>query len=107
VEPHRFRVVRDANRWNKLGLLKMLMQMIWVMLRERPDVVVTTGAAPGYVAMRLGRLIGARAVWIDSIANAEELSLSGRMASKHADLCLTQWAHLAEPGIVEYEGAVL
>ncbi len=76
------------------------------LLRERPSVVVSTGAAPGYLAIRCGELLGARTVWIDSVANVEELSLSGRMASATADLCLTQWPHLAG-GQVRYLGAVL
>jgi hypothetical protein len=45
-------------------------------------------------------------VWIDSVANVEELSLSGRLASERVDLCLTQWPHLAA-GLVYYKGSVL
>jgi hypothetical protein len=77
-----------------------------VLLRERPRVVISTGAAPGYLAIRGARLLGARTVWIDSVANVEELSMSGQMSSATADLCLTQWPHLAT-GPVMYEGAVL
>jgi UDP-N-acetylglucosamine:LPS N-acetylglucosamine transferase len=106
VAPHRFYAVADANRSNKLALLRSAAQILWVLLRERPAVVLSTGAAPGYVAIRLGGLLGARTVWIDSIANVEELSLSGRMASARADLCLTQWPHLAGDR-VKYLGAVL
>ena len=40
-------VVQDANLWNKAALLKMFLQVAWIVLRERPKVVVTTGAAPG------------------------------------------------------------
>jgi exopolysaccharide biosynthesis glucuronosyltransferase PssD len=106
VAPARFYVVGDANRWNKLALARSALKILWVVLRERPDVVVSTGAAPGYLAIRFAKLLGARTVWIDSVANVEELSLSGRMASSTADLCLTQWPHLAEGG-VQYKGAVL
>lgn len=102
----RFYVVSDTNRWNKLSLLRCGVQVLRTLLRERPTVVVSTGAAPGYLAIRCARLMGARTVWIDSIANVEELSLSGRMASATADLCLTQWPHLAA-GNVRYLGAVL
>jgi hypothetical protein len=42
------------------------------------------------------KLAGARTVWIDSIANSEKLSLSGRLVRKHVDLCLTQWPHLTD-----------
>ena len=77
-----------------------------VIVRERPQVVVSTGAAPGYLALRLAKALGARTVWIDSVANVDELSLSGRLASEKADLCLTQWPHLAS-GPVSYQGSVL
>lgn len=103
----RFHAVTDANRWQKGRLVRQLWQIFRIVLRERPDVVVTTGAAPGYFALRLGRLFGARTAWIDSIANAEELSLSGRRAGPHADLWLTQWPHLADEGGPEHRGAVL
>lgn len=103
----RFYVVADANRWQKARLLRQLWQIFRIMLRERPHVVVTTGAAPGYFALRLGRIFGARTAWIDSIANAEELSLSGRKAGAYADLWLTQWPHLAQKAGPQHRGAVL
>jgi UDP-N-acetylglucosamine:LPS N-acetylglucosamine transferase len=102
----RFHTVADANRSDKVALLRSALKIGWVLLRERPHVVVSTGAAPGYLALRAGKLLGARTVWIDSVANVEELSLSGRMSSGVADLCLTQWPHLAD-GDVGYAGAVL
>jgi UDP-N-acetylglucosamine:LPS N-acetylglucosamine transferase len=102
----RFYAVNDANRWNKLALMVCALRILWIVLRVRPDVVVSTGAAPGYLAIRFARVLRARTIWIDSIANAEELSMSGRLASQTADLCLTQWPHLAE-GRVKYLGAVL
>ena len=103
----RFFAVTGANRWQKLRLLRSLAGIALVVLRTRPDVVITTGAAPGYFALRLGRMLGARTVWLDSIANAEELSLSGRKAGRHADLWLTQWPHLAREGGPKHRGAVL
>jgi len=102
-----FRVVSDGNRWNKLKLIKMLLGLAAVVLLFRPKVVVTTGAAPGYFAIRLGKLVGARGMWIDSIANADELSLSGRLAMPHADAVLTQWSHLANGDRPAHHGAVL
>jgi UDP-N-acetylglucosamine:LPS N-acetylglucosamine transferase len=103
----RFYTVPDATQWQKLGLVRLALRVLWILLRERPHVVVSTGAAPGYLGLRLGKLLGARTVWIDSIANAEELSLSGRRIGQHADLWLTQWPHLARPQGPRYAGAVL
>lgn len=103
----RFRVVNDATRWDKVGLVKMALRLIWILVLERPNVIVSTGAAPGYFAIRLGRLLGARTVWIDSIANVEDISMTGRIVGRHADLWLTQWPHLARAEGPRYEGAVL
>ncbi|MBN1442357.1 MAG: UDP-N-acetylglucosamine--LPS N-acetylglucosamine transferase [Planctomycetes bacterium] len=107
VPGRRFYTVSDAHRTNGLRLLRLALKVACIVLRERPDVVVSTGAAPGYFAVRMGKLIGARTVWIDSIANVEELSLSGRRIRRFADLWLTQWPSLARPEGPFYRGAVL
>ncbi|MCA9449678.1 MAG: UDP-N-acetylglucosamine--LPS N-acetylglucosamine transferase, partial [Candidatus Omnitrophica bacterium] len=78
-----------------------------ILLRVKPDVILSTGAAPGYMAIRLGRLFGAKTIWLDSIANVEELSLSGQQVGKFTDLWLTQWPHLAQPEGPKFEGSVL
>ena len=107
VKGHRFFRFTDANRDQKRALLLQILQISWMLLRVRPDVIVSTGASCGYVAIRIGRLLGARTLFIDSIANAERLSLSGHMACRHANLMLTQWPHLASSEGPEYEGSVL
>lgn len=107
VGSHRFYLINDATRWDKLGLMWMALRLFRIMWRERPDLVISTGAAPGYLALRIGRLLGIRTVWIDSIANVEELSLSGRRVGRYADVWLTQWPHLARPEGPYYTGAVL
>jgi UDP-N-acetylglucosamine:LPS N-acetylglucosamine transferase len=109
VPGERLLVVRDATRKSKWALVVCGMQILRIMISERPDVVITTGAAPGLLALAAGRwLTRARTVWVDSIANAEELSGAGRMAKRVADVWLTQWPHLAEgEGTPQYWGAVL
>jgi UDP-N-acetylglucosamine:LPS N-acetylglucosamine transferase len=102
-----FRIIPDGNRWSKFNLLRAALAVFLLLLRVRPDVVITTGAAPGYFAVRFGKLLGARVVWIDSIANAEELSMSGMKAGAFVDLWLTQWPHLASEGGPNYCGSVL
>lgn len=102
-----FRLIPDCNRWNKLAVLRSAAAIFLLLLRERPDVVITTGAAPGYFGVRFGKLLGARVVWVDSVANAEELSMSGRKAGSFVDLWLTQWPHLATEGGPQCMGSVL
>lgn len=107
VKEMAFYCVAEGNRWQKMRLLRSLCQLAFLILRKQPDVVITTGAAPGFFALRLARILRKRTVWVDSIANADELSLSGRMAGAHADLWLTQWEHLAVQDGPQYHGAVV
>lgn len=99
--------IPDANRWNKLKLLWMSTKVAMLVVRHRPSHIISTGAAPGYIAIRVGKMLGAKTMWLDSIANAEKLSLSGQKVGKHADQWLTQWPHLANENGPEYHGTVL
>jgi UDP-N-acetylglucosamine:LPS N-acetylglucosamine transferase len=107
VEPHRFYAIRDVSRLHKWSLPLSVAKLLFILMRERPAVVVTTGSAPGMLALRLGKMLGARTIWIDSVANVEQMSLSGQKARRYADLWLTQWPHLAAADGPEYLGSVL
>lgn len=107
VQGHRFYAVVDANRWNRLRLIRMALQLAKILFYERPDVVISTGAAAGYFAVRLGKFLGARTIWVDSVANVEQMSMSGDKVGAHADLWLTQWPHLARAEGPHFAGAVL
>jgi hypothetical protein len=103
----RFHVVNDATRWDKLALIRQALWVLFIVARERPAVVLSTGASVGYFALLFGKIFRARTVWIDSIANVERLSKSGELVARLADLRLTQWEHLATGDDLRYEGAVL
>ncbi len=100
-------VLPDCNRDEPGASARSLAKAFALVARLRPRVVITTGAAPGLFCLIAGRAFGAHTVWIDSLANAEELSGSGRLARWVAKDWLTQWEHLATPGGPRYEGAVL
>ena len=101
-------VVGEANRRQPLRLIAMLYRCLRVIVRERPDVVVSTGAAPGCLMCLMAKLTGARIIWLDSLANVDRISMSGRIVRRFADIFLVQWPHLVEryPG-VEYLGEVI
>ncbi len=101
------RLIPDCNRSRPVQSLLTGIYLLRIILSFRPDVVVSTGAMPGVMALFLGKMTGARTIWIDSVANAEEMSLSGQSAKRFADLWLSQWAHVAEENNAEYAGSVL
>lgn len=106
VPGQKFYCIPDANRWNKLKLTKIFLNVHKIISLEKPDVILSTGAAPGLMGVISGRMSGIRTIWIDSIASTQKLSLSGRIALKFVDRFYTQWPDLASPRIV-YAGNVL
>lgn len=108
VDGSRFHTIPDASRWEPLAAARCALAVCWLLVRVRPGVIVSTGALPGYFAVAIGKvLLRRRTVWIDSIANADMLSLSGEKAGRFADVWLTQWEHLAREGGPTYAGSVL
>lgn len=106
VPGHKYYNIPDFNRNNKLGLIRSLFKMAVIIKREKPKFVITTGAAPGLIGLFVGKIFGAKTIWIDSIANVEQLSMSGRIALKFSNRVYTQWPELAEKNIF-YSGNVL
>ncbi|MGN6435071.1 MAG: oligosaccharide biosynthesis protein Alg14 [Agriterribacter sp.] len=106
VPGHVFHTVPDANRWNKFKLMQSFWFVAKTIRKTKPDVIITTGAAPGLMGIIAGKILGIKTIWIDSIANVEKISLSGRIAMKFADVAYTQWPNLANSKII-YSGNVL
>ena len=99
--------VPDVSADDKWKLIPCAAKVAYILFRERPQVILSTGAAPGVVAVFLGKLLGIRTIWVDSIANVRKISRSGEMVQKRADIFLTQWEHLAQSAEVRYQGSVL
>ena len=88
--------IADASRTDLIRFIPLIASLFLIFLRFRPAVVVSTGAAPGLMGIIIGKALGATTIWLDSIANSERLSRSGRIARSFADLWLTQWESVAQ-----------
>jgi UDP-N-acetylglucosamine:LPS N-acetylglucosamine transferase len=101
-----FYMVRDASRSNKISLVVLFFQLLKIMYVEKPNIVISTGAAPGLCAIIIAKLFGKKTIWVDSIANSKKLSASGIIAKYFTDLHLTQWKHL-KTSKTQFFGTVL
>jgi UDP-N-acetylglucosamine:LPS N-acetylglucosamine transferase len=100
--------VGECNRWQPARVIRVLLRCAIIVFREKPQVVISTGAAAGCIGCFLSKLIGAKIIWIDSITNVKKLSLSGQMVRYIADLFLVQWPELAKKyKNVEFAGTVI
>lgn len=100
-------LIPDCNRNAPLAALRALSATRTLVRQVRPDVVISTGAMPGVLTLWWGRRHGARTIWVDSVANAERLSMSGALALRFADLCLAQWETVARETGARHAGALL
>jgi UDP-N-acetylglucosamine:LPS N-acetylglucosamine transferase len=100
--------VGDTARDTAWGMLPTIISLFRIMRAFDPDLVVSTGAAPGALGLLVAKLFGARTIWIDSIANSEVISLSARLVKPVADLRVTQWPQIAERDrSLQYIGQIL
>jgi len=97
-----------ANRNHPWRILKMTYQCFRIAMKEKPDVVISTGAAVGVLLGVFTKLRGGRIVWVEIMARVDGLSLSGRLILPIADILLVQWPELAnESKNIRYVGSVI
>lgn len=101
-----FKVI-DANMNNKFRLIIQLFQVFLVIVKVRPEIVISTGASVGFFTVVIAKLLNKKTVWIDSVANGDEMSLSGKKVKQFCDVWLTQWPIVAEKEGAQFKGSVL
>ena len=99
--------VVDANLSAAWKLVVQALSVLLIMVRVRPDVVISTGASVGFFALLWAKILRKRTIWVDSIANSAKISVSGKYVKKMADLWLTQWPELAEEEGPHFRGQVI
>lgn len=92
--------ISDINRKNKFTKLFssvfIFIEQFPIFLKEMPDLVITTGAAPALPMSVYAKLFGKRVVYIESIARVNSKSQTGKVIYKFADLFIVQWEEQLE-----------
>ena len=107
IPDNRFYKISDFSRWDFYKIFPVFFQAIRIIVKENPSAVISTGAAPGLICLFIAKLGGKKTIWVDSLANVDKLSLSGKIASKFVSRTYTQWEHLAENNKIRFVGSTL
>ena len=78
---------------NLVNLVRNFFLALYVLLKEKPELVMTTGAGVAVPFLILAHLLGARTVFIESITRVDSLSLSARLVAPFAEVYV-QWPEL-------------
>ena len=76
------------------NLLRNLGLAWQVLHKERPDVVISSGAGVAVPFLWLARLLGSQTVFIESITRVVDLSLSAKLALPFLTVLYVHWAQL-------------
>lgn len=77
-----------------LHFVKLVFTSLRIFLKEKPDVLISTGALAAIPLLYWGWIFRKTVIFIDSIARIEDLSLSGKLVYPIADLFIVQWKAL-------------
>jgi len=79
----------------KILLINTLIKAIKILIKEKPDAIISTGG--GEIAVPfcyIGKILGAKVIFIDTLARITTPSGGGKLVYPIADLFLVQWKPL-------------
>lgn len=89
--------VKQINRKEYNFIFKFMVlfiKAIYILLKEKPHVVISTGALATYPFCLVGKIMGKKIIFIESFARVDNPSLTGKLVYKFADLFIVQWEEL-------------
>ena len=89
----------QINRRDKL-LIPRLLKNAWmalkILLKEKPTVIISTGALSTVCILLLGKLLGAKVIFVESFSTTHTGTHTGRFVYPFADRFMVQWESLLE-----------
>lgn len=76
---------------NIKNLIKNTFLSIKVLIKEKPDLIISTGAAPAIPFFYIGKLLGAKVVYIEVYDRIDKPTITGKIVHPISDLFILQW----------------
>lgn len=81
---------------NVLNLIRNTFLAIRALRSERPDLILSTGAAVAVPFFAVGKLLGAKTVYIEIIDRIDSPTLTGKLVYRMTDVFVVQWPELKQ-----------
>ncbi len=79
---------------NPLRFLISLPKVYYILLHEKPDIIISTGSEIAIPVFYIARILGIKTMFIESICRVKEPSLTGRIVYPVSGVFLVQWKQL-------------
>lgn len=76
------------------GLIKNTVIAWKVLKKEKPDLIISSGAAVAVPFFYLGKLFGAKLIYIEVFDRIDASTLSGKMVYPIADMFIVEWEEM-------------
>ena len=90
--------IEQVNRKSLKSILKFVFSFFSIrkiLKKEKPTHIISTGAMCTVPVCLIGKLMKIKIIYIESFARVDDLSMTGKMMYKFADLFIVQWEKLA------------
>lgn len=81
---------------NIKNLIKNTLLAIRILRKERPDVIISSGAAIAVPFFYIGKIFSCKTVYIEVFDRVEDLTLTGKLVYPVSDTFIVQWEELRE-----------
>ena len=88
--------LRRHEIWFPVRYLILFIRSFCILLKEKPDCIISTGALVTFPICLLGKILGKKIIYIESFARVDRISTTGRWMEKIADLFIVQWEELLQ-----------
>lgn len=79
-----------------LKIIVVFFQSLIIFLKEKPDVVISTGALSVIPMFFISKICNKKLIFIESFAKVKSPTLTGRLLYKFVDVFIIQWKELLE-----------
>ena len=86
-------VYYPSNRSIK-ALIINTFRAIKILKKEKPDLIITSGAAPAIPFFWIGKLMGAKTVYIEVFDRIDKPTISGKICYLVADKFIVEWEEM-------------
>lgn len=102
-EPHARQRLSDKEAYfvedphtSLLKYIKNAFQSLWLLIKKRPKVIFSTGAGIALATCLMGRLYGAKVIYLESGARITTPSRTGKLMYRFSDEFIVQWKPMLE-----------
>lgn len=86
--------INRSDRGFVLKFLYNIIKSLIIVIGNRPDVIISTGALAAVPMMIWTKIFGGKVIYIESFAKIDNQTISGRIAYRFADQFYVQWENM-------------